>query len=140
MLSHRRATTADLDLLATWNHQLIRDEGHRNPMTAPELRNRMELWLSGLYEATIFEIQSSPVAYALCRRDGETVYIRHLFVDRSHRRAGIGREAIRLLLSDIYPDAEHLLAEVLVKNAEGRAFWKAAGFEDYSVAVELFRS
>lgn len=28
----RSAFNADLGLLAEWNHQLIRDEGHRNPI------------------------------------------------------------------------------------------------------------
>ena len=31
-MEYRFATDSDLDLLAEWNHQLIRDEGHRNPM------------------------------------------------------------------------------------------------------------
>jgi len=30
------AAEHDLDLLAEWNHQLIRDEGHHNPMNVTE--------------------------------------------------------------------------------------------------------
>jgi len=36
-LAWRYASSADLGLLAEWNHQLIRDEGHRNPMTVEQL-------------------------------------------------------------------------------------------------------
>jgi GNAT superfamily N-acetyltransferase len=35
---YRPATAQDLDLLADWNHQMIDDQGHDNPMTVPELR------------------------------------------------------------------------------------------------------
>jgi hypothetical protein len=50
-LLHRLADDQDIDLLAEWNHQLIRDEGHRNSMTVPELKQRMEGWLTGEYKA-----------------------------------------------------------------------------------------
>jgi GNAT superfamily N-acetyltransferase len=36
-LSWRDASDSDLGLVAGWNHQLIRDEGHRNPMTVDQL-------------------------------------------------------------------------------------------------------
>ena len=54
-MKHRFVTDNDFDLYAEWNHQLIRDEGRRNPMTAPELRERMKKWLPGEYEAVIFD-------------------------------------------------------------------------------------
>lgn len=40
-MNSRRATLADCALLAELNHQLIRDERHRNKMTVPELELRM---------------------------------------------------------------------------------------------------
>ena len=46
-MKHRMAAASDLGLLADWNHQLIRDEGHRNPMAVPELRDRMKRWTRG---------------------------------------------------------------------------------------------
>ena len=36
-MEYRFATAADAPVLAVMNQQLIRDEGHRNPMTLPEL-------------------------------------------------------------------------------------------------------
>jgi hypothetical protein len=36
-----RAAVDDVPLLAAMNSRLIRDEGHRNPMTLPELEERM---------------------------------------------------------------------------------------------------
>ena len=58
-MEHRPATGRDLDLLAQWNHQLVRDEGHRNQMAVPELRERMTAWLSGEYEAVIFLVEAN---------------------------------------------------------------------------------
>jgi hypothetical protein len=40
-MNWRAANDEDLDLLAGWNKQLIQDEGHRNSMSVPELRERM---------------------------------------------------------------------------------------------------
>jgi GNAT superfamily N-acetyltransferase len=93
-MEHRFATDSDLDLLAEWNHRLIRDEGHRNPMTVLELRDTMRGWLGGEYTAVIFGPQAEPVAYALYRETATEVYLRQLFVRRDPRREGIGRGAL----------------------------------------------
>jgi hypothetical protein len=54
-MKYRQATLNDAFLLARLNHQLIHDRDHRNPMTLPELENRMRKWLTTDYEAIIFE-------------------------------------------------------------------------------------
>jgi len=46
-MTFRPATLDDCALLARLNHELIRDEGHRNPMTVPQLEQRMRGWISG---------------------------------------------------------------------------------------------
>ena len=77
-MEYRLATERDLDLLAEWNHQLIRDEGHRNPMPVPELRERMRGWLNGgEYKAVVFGPEANPLAYALFREDAAGVYLRN---------------------------------------------------------------
>jgi len=48
-IRYRRATLEDASVLAPMNAQLIRDEGHRNSMTVPQLSERMVLWLGGEY-------------------------------------------------------------------------------------------
>jgi hypothetical protein len=53
-MNFRRATSEDCALLAELNQQLIRDEGHRNKMTVPELEQRMKDWLASEYAAAIF--------------------------------------------------------------------------------------
>ena len=97
-MEHRLADDSDLDLLAGWNHELIRDEGHRNPMTVPELRERMRGWLAGEYKAVLLGPQTEPLAYALCRENATEVSLRQFFVRRDRRREGIGRGAMDLQL------------------------------------------
>ena len=73
-MTYRKATSADYALLGALNHQLIRDEGHRNPMNVAELTERMRRWLgTGEYTARMFEedgegggLRAVP---GVCRRD-----------------------------------------------------------------------
>ncbi len=135
-MTFRYATGADLDLLALWNHELIQDEGHRNPMTLPELADRMRAWVAGHYRAVLFICENAPVAYAVFRCDGSEVYLRHFFVAREHRRRGFGRQAVGLLSKQVWPPRMRVTVEVLVHNQAAHAFWKAVGFSDYAITLE----
>src|SRR5262249_6596843 len=133
----RRATLDDCALLAELNHQLIRDEGHRNKMTVPELEQRMRGWLALEYSAVIFEDKSGTLAYALYREQPGEIYLRQLFVVRNRRREGIGRKAIELLRSQIWPKNKRLTVDVLVNNTAAVAFWRAVGYRDYCLSLEI---
>ena len=50
-MRHRLAASNDVHLLGELNHQLIRDEGHRNRMSIPELTTQLENWLANGYRA-----------------------------------------------------------------------------------------
>lgn len=136
-MNHRFATESDLDLLAEWNHQLIRDEGHRNSMSIPQLRERMKGWLQGEYRAVIFSVGSGPAAYALYREDSKEIYLRQLFVKRGQRRQGIGREAVGILQQQIWPPDKRLTVEVLTANELAVAFWRSVGYSDYCLTLEI---
>jgi predicted acetyltransferase len=136
-MTYRQATLNDCALLAELNHQLIHDEGHRNKMTVPELEQRMKGWLTSEYAAVIFENDAQTVAYALYRERPEEIYLRQLFVMRNQRRKGIGKEAVRILRSKIWPTNKRLTVEALVKNETAIAFWQAVGFKDYSLSLEI---
>src|SRR5678815_350483 len=96
-MTFRFATLDDCPRLAELNHQLIRDEGHRNPMTVAELEQRIRGWLAGEYRAVLFEDAGEVVAYALFREQLEEIYLRQLFVVRHRRSQGIGRRAVEIL-------------------------------------------
>lgn len=136
-MNFRRATSSDCALLAELNHQLIRDEGHRNRMTVPELEQRMKGWLASEYVAVLFENDGEVVAYVLYREQPEEIYLRQLFVVRNRRRKGIGREAVQILRSKIWPKNKRLTVEVLVQNEASAAFWRAVGYKDYTLTLEI---
>jgi GNAT superfamily N-acetyltransferase len=136
-MEHRFATAGDLDLLAAWNHQLIRDEGHRNAMTVSQLRDRMEEWLGGEYRAVLFGPQAAPVAYALYRESAAEIYLRQFFVRRDRRREGIGRAAMEILRHQVWPRHKRLTVEVLTANARAVRFWRSIGYLDYCLTLEI---
>jgi len=136
-MNFRPATLNDCALLAELNHQLIRDEGHRNPMTVSELEQRMKHWLAAEYAAMIFEDHGEVIAYALYREEPEKVYLRQLFVARNRRRQGVGRRATEILRTRIWPKNKRLTVEVLIHNTAAIAFWRAVGYQDYSLALEI---
>jgi predicted acetyltransferase len=136
-VNFRRATLEDCTWLAELNHQLIRDEGHRNQMTVPELEQRMRGWLASEYAAVLFESDAEIVAYALYRERPEEIYLRQLFVARNRRRQGIGRAAFEILRSKIWPQDRRLTVDVLVQNTAAIAFWRAVGYQDYCLALEI---
>jgi hypothetical protein len=135
-LSWREASASDLDLLADWNHQLIREEGHRNAMTVEQLRERMRKWLQGEYRAVVFSTDR-PVAYALFKQEEDRIYLRQFFVRREQRRNGIGRAAFALLQMQVWPSDLRLVVEVLCHNQAGVAFWHSVGYRDYCLTLEI---
>src|SRR6516162_633841 len=102
-MKFRHATVEDCPQLAELNHQLIQDEGHRNPMTVRELEQRLRDWLAGEYRAVVYEEGGDVIAYALYREEPDEIYLRQLFVVRHRRRQGIGRRAVEILRSEVWP-------------------------------------
>lgn len=129
------ATRSEAKILAELNSQLIRDEGHDNPMSLDELEARMSSWLKGEYQAVLFKAGKEYVAYALFNdREGE-IHLRQFFVVRHKRRKGVGRRAMEILLTKIWPKGKSVRVEVLVGNRPGIAFWHSIGFADYSMTM-----
>lgn len=134
----RRAGEADIELLAHWNYQLILDEGHRNPMTEDQLTERMRGWLlddSPAYRAVLFLQGEQPVAYVVYA-EAKEIYLRQLFVDRTRRREGIGRQVVQLLLDEVLPPGKRITVSALSANPRAQGFWRAVGFCDYSITLE----
>ena len=134
----RTATApADVPLLAAWNHRLIRDEGHRNPMTVPELARRMQGWLEAEYRAVIFSEAAEAVGYAVYRQEADAIHLRHFFIRSESRRRGLGRAGFALLRREVWPPGLRLSVNVLCRNAPGTAFWRSLGFHDYCLTLEI---
>jgi GNAT superfamily N-acetyltransferase len=137
-LSFRVATAADLPQLASWNQQLIEDEGHDNTMSLEELVARMRTWLTTEYQALVFEEPTTPTpaAYALFRRTPEWIHLRQFFVARDRRRRGIGARAVALLRAEVFPPDKPVIVEAMAWNHAALSFWRAVGFADRYVGLE----
>lgn len=137
---YRFATESDSEALARMNQQLIRDEGHRNKMALPELGQRMADWLKGEYQAVLFEENDAVVGYALFKHEPEHIYLRQFYVEAKHRRKGIGKTAMQWLSANPWKNSNRLRLDVLVGNKSGIAFWKAVGFAEYCLTLEMENS
>jgi GNAT superfamily N-acetyltransferase len=135
-MNYRFATAADAPVLARLNHQLIRDEGHRNAMSADELKARMQSWLGGEYQAVLFKDGEGIAGYALFKRDPEWIYLRQFFVEPARRRKGIGTAAFEWLVANAWSEVPRVRLDVLVGNAAGIEFWRSLGFADYCITME----
>ena len=134
-LVFRPATLADAEAIGLLNHELIRDEGHRNPMTAAELAERMRGWMAYEgYEALLGFDGDALVAYVLWRDLPDSVYLRQIYVRREYRRQGTARH-LMLTLFQRWPD-KRLTVDVLAGNARALAFWRRMGYQDYAVMLE----
>ncbi|MBW2092679.1 MAG: GNAT family N-acetyltransferase [Deltaproteobacteria bacterium] len=106
-------------------------------MTIRELEVRMRAWLAAEYKAVIFKNKTGILAYALYRYDLDQIYLRQFFVARNRRRQGIGSQAVKILFTEVWPKNKKLLVDVLWQNKTAIAFWKAVGFKEYSLALEM---
>lgn len=130
-----RALPADAALLAPLNKRLIEDEGHPNPMTVSELVERMAGWLAGAYIAYVLREGDTIAAYALYRDDGDTYYLRQLYVERGFRRRGLATHLLDWLYANVWRDKPVRL-EVLAHNAGAIAFYEAYGFRVWCLSFQ----
>ncbi len=122
-----RATLADVPRLAEMNKRLIEDEGHPNPMSVPELVARMTDWLAGEYTGYLLIQEDEAAAYALYRDDGDTWYLRHLYVERGYRRQGLATHLLDWLYANVWT-GKPVRLDVLAHNTAAVAFYEAYGF------------
>jgi len=77
------------------------------------------------------------IAYALFKETADEVHLRQFFVVRERRRQGFGRAALLELIERLWPRTKRLSVSVLVKNAPALAFWRALGYVDYDLTLEI---
>ena len=85
-----------------------------------------------------FQLESRILAYALYRDDQESIYLRQFFVQRDVRRAGYSRQCIQILQSNVWPQNNRLVVDGLCQNTLGIPFWRALGFADYCLTLEIY--
>ena len=136
-IEFRFAGESDIPWLAKMNQQLIQDEGHRNKMSLTELQDRMSNFLQEEYEAVIVSLGQIDIGYALYRQDAEWLYLRQIFVIEEMRHKGCGRKFIEWLKNNPWKKCKRIRTDVLVDNISGIDFWKAIGFQEYCITLEM---
>ncbi|WP_287096006.1 GNAT family N-acetyltransferase [Mesorhizobium sp.] len=67
---------------------------------------------------------------------GQRIYLRQFYISRQHRRSGIGRSALELLIGSRFKDKDRIFLDVLETNPGGKVFWSRTGFVPYATIME----
>ena len=133
-----KANGTEVELLAQLNRQLDEDEPHPYPLPLSALSERMARWIgSREYEVLLFRRGDRVTGYAVWRVEDRGAYLRHFFICRDQRRQGWGRAAMQLLRREVIPKDRPVQIEAAIGNKAGIAFWRALGFEEFGVSMEL---
>jgi predicted acetyltransferase len=98
----------------------------------------MHTWVTtGEYQAVIFTDKNETAAYALFHETENEISLRQFFVARHRRREGIGCRAMQYLFDNVWPKNKRWTVSVLVHNLPALAFWRAMGYEDYALSLEI---
>ena len=68
------------------------------------------------------------------------MYLRQFFVARDSRRRGIGAQAVRVLAEEVWPADKRIRVNMLIGNRPALEFWRAVGFVDYLITLEMERA
>ena len=137
---YRSAGLAELEVLTGFNAGLQRDQGSPQPLAEPALRQRLADWLSaGTYQAIVVERDGQPLGYALYCLEADRIFLRHLYVVPAARRQGLGRAFYEHLRDRLWPADRPVQLNVLADHASGQAFWRALGFEAFSLTLQQAR-
>jgi GNAT superfamily N-acetyltransferase len=144
-LTLRAHRPADLEALAAMNRALIEDQGSRDIMDVVALRRRFDRFIEEGRRIDVFERDGALVGFAShaeedtqAAPEGRHVHLHQFYIERAHRRRGIGREAFQLLAAHRWPPGARVVISVLESNPAGRRFWSDLGFEPYAVTMETF--
>jgi ribosomal protein S18 acetylase RimI-like enzyme len=124
----RPAKVDDLPVLARWYKDLRTDERMDNVMTDDEIRSQMESFLLGnTYKTYFLEVGGNVVGYGMLDVTRKPMYLRHLFIDRAHRKKGHGKALIRMLMAT--HGISEVDIEVMVWNEDALRFYEKLGFK-----------
>lgn len=142
VLTYRRATPADADVLATMNREMIVAEQSRNPMSHEQLAARMTGFLRDGWTVLLFLDGGTAAGYTVFRRrtdeyhpERPSVFVRHFMLRPAYRGRGLGRDLFERLVAEVFPPGATILLEVLASNPGGRSFWEAVGFAPYAITM-----
>ena len=68
--------------------------------------------------------------------DQQVVYVRQFYIEREHRRRGLGRAAFHPLMQTRFPKGHAVTLDVVATNPAGQHFWLKLGFAPYFIAMK----
>lgn len=131
------ARESDIPQLAELNLQLMEDERHPYMLPLEDLRARMARWVAGEYHVLVFRNGARLCGYAAWCAEEHGTYLHHFFICRDQRRQGLGRIIIDRLRREHFPKDQPLQLEAAIWNTDAIAFWRAIGFKDFGLTLEM---
>lgn len=131
----KKADICDAPELAAMNKCLIVDEGSDNPMSMPELEQRMRGFLEGEYHGVLVRVGFETAGYCLYKPEEAQygsqpgIYLRQYYIKPEYRKLGLGRAALQKIIKNFFGGAAYVSLDVLECNTVGKAFWVNAGFK-----------
>ena len=141
----RAAQLSDLSQLAKMNSRLVDDQGSENPFSLKEYEDRFREWLdTNIWTVDVFLHDGQVMGYSVYQERTDyydpkeaVIYIRQYYIERAHRRLGLGKAAFQILIDTRFPKhVQSIALDVMATNSAGQNFWKKMGFNEYFIAMK----
>ena len=141
----RAAQLSDLSQLAKMNSRLVDDQGSENPFSLKEYEDRFREWLdTNIWTVDVFLHDGQVIGYSVYQERADyydpneaVIYIRQYYIERAHRRLGLGKAAFQILIDTRFPKGIQSIAlDVMATNSAGQNFWKKMGFNEYFISMK----
>ena len=141
----RSADLNDVSVLAKMNSRLVEDQESENTWSLAKYEQRFSEWLQdGTWHIDMILQDGQCVGYAVYQPrsdyynpDQPVIYVRQYYIERTHRRQGLGRAAFQELIDSRFPTGYQAIAlDVVATNPVGQAFWEKLGFAPYFISMK----
>ncbi len=141
----RAAQLSDLPQLAKMNSRLVDDQGSENPFSLKEYEDRFREWLdTNIWTVDVFLHDGQVIGYSVYQDRADyynpneaVIYIRQYYIERAHRRLGLGKAAFQILIDTRFPKhVQSIALDVMATNSAGQNFWKKMGFNKYFISMK----
>jgi ribosomal protein S18 acetylase RimI-like enzyme len=132
----QKAVIENCDELVEMNNQLVIDEQFDVILPQDKMIERMQDFIQGsVYDCYLMVHDNVVCGYCLVDTTKTPLYLRHLFVKKEHRRKGLGKKTIQMLLQMYKTDS--LDIEVMAWNANALKFYESIGFKPRFIGMRI---